>query len=87
MRPLKTMRIPADLHHSIKCAASAAGITMTKFLRQIMATVEPVKNINEKFGDPLTFLSVGEMAAAIRKCGYKIPADGLVEGRDYEVIR
>jgi hypothetical protein len=45
-----------------------------------------IKNINEKFGDPVEFESVEEMAQAIRDCGYDLPADGLVEGRDYEVI-
>ena len=44
-----------------------------------------IKNINENFGDPVLFDTVEEMAAELEKLGY-MPDDGLVEGRDYEVI-
>ena len=45
-----------------------------------------IRNINDRYGDPVTFASVEEMAAAIRECGYEIPEDGLREGRDYEEV-
>lgn len=44
-----------------------------------------IKNINEDFGDPILFDTVEEMAAELEKLGY-MPDDGLVEGRDYEVV-
>lgn len=44
-----------------------------------------IKNINEDFGDPVLFSTVEEMAAELEKLGY-MPDDGLVEGRDYEVV-
>ena len=45
-----------------------------------------IKNINECWGDPVSFDSVEEMAAAITNCGMELPEDGLVEGRDYMVL-
>jgi len=42
-----------------------------------------IKNINENYGDPITFETVSEMALAIKASGYELPADGLVQGRDY----
>jgi len=45
-----------------------------------------IRNINEAFGDAIEFASVEEMAVSVQACGYEIPADGLVESRDYEVI-
>ena len=42
-----------------------------------------IKNINENFGDPVEFNNVEEMETAIKGCGYSIPDDGLIEGRDY----
>ena len=45
-----------------------------------------IRNINDSYGDPITFASVEEMADAIRECGYEIPEDGLREGRDYEEV-
>jgi hypothetical protein len=45
-----------------------------------------IKNINSDLGDAVTFSSVEEMAAAVIACGYELPDDGLVEGRDYEVV-
>lgn len=44
-----------------------------------------IRNINENFGDPVEFETVEEMAAELEKLGY-MPEDGLVEGRDYEII-
>ena len=43
-----------------------------------------IRNVNENFGDSVEFDSVSEMEAAILACGYDLPADGLVEGRDFE---
>ena len=45
-----------------------------------------IKNINERYGDAITFDSIDEFRKSIRNCGYNVPDDGLVEGRDYEVI-
>lgn len=45
-----------------------------------------IRNINESFGDCIEFDTVEDMAMAIRDCGYEPPEDGLVEGRDYEII-
>jgi hypothetical protein len=45
-----------------------------------------IRNINEKFGDALDFGSVEEMAQCIADCGYSLPEDGLVDGRDYEHV-
>jgi hypothetical protein len=45
-----------------------------------------IRNINEAFGESVEFESVEKMATTICDCGYEIPEDGLVEGRDYEVI-
>jgi len=42
-----------------------------------------IKNINENFGEPVEFETVEEMAAAIQASGYELPADGLLDGRDY----
>ena len=47
---------------------------------------EAVQNINSAFGDAVYFGSVEEMAEAIQECGYELPADGLVEGRDYREV-
>ncbi|MBR5705771.1 MAG: hypothetical protein IKX21_07375 [Deltaproteobacteria bacterium] len=44
-----------------------------------------IRNINENFGDPVLFDTIEEMAAELEKLGY-LPEDGLVEGRDYEVV-
>jgi hypothetical protein len=56
---------------------------------QATETSTRIRNINEGFGDisgeQSEFDSVEEMATAIEACGY-MPADGLVEGRDYERI-
>lgn len=41
-------------------------------------------NINEKLGDMVDFRSMAEYRRAIKASGYKLPSDGLVEGRDYE---
>lgn len=45
-----------------------------------------IRNINERYGAPIEFDTLEEMAEAIRACGYELPDDGLVEGRDYEVV-
>jgi len=45
-----------------------------------------IRNINEQFGDIIEFESVDEMVCAIESCGYTVPEDGLLEGRDYETI-
>lgn len=48
-----------------------------------------IRNINPEFGSTdatVTFADVGEMSSAILACGYAIPEDGLVEGRDYETV-
>jgi hypothetical protein len=45
-----------------------------------------IRNINEAFGESVEFDSVNEMIQAICNCGYALPADGLIESRDYEVI-
>jgi hypothetical protein len=45
-----------------------------------------IKNINEFYGDSVSFENVEEMASCIRDCGYDLPEDGLKEGRDYEVV-
>lgn len=45
-----------------------------------------VQNINSAFGDAVCFDNVDEMAEAIKDCGYELPADGLVEGRDYREV-
>jgi len=44
-----------------------------------------VKNINENLGDPVVFDTVEDMAAELENLGY-LPDDGLIEGRDYEVV-
>lgn len=43
---------------------------------------------NEKFGDPAFFEtgSVEKLASAIEECGYELPEDWLVEGRDYRYV-
>jgi len=52
-----------------------------------------IRNINESFGESITFETVEGMEAGIRELdrinkgeGYAIPEDGLREGRDYETI-
>jgi len=45
-----------------------------------------IKNINENFGDSIEFDSVEEMEATVEACGYELPADGLLEGRDFENV-
>lgn len=40
-------------------------------------------NINPHFGDSITFEDETEMEQAIMECGYSVPDDGLVEGRDF----
>jgi len=45
-----------------------------------------IKNINDEYGMPEIFESVEEMAQAISECMFDLPADGLKEGRDYEVV-
>ena len=45
-----------------------------------------IRNINDAYGDPITFGTLAEMEQAIRDSGYEIPSDGLEEGRDYEVV-
>jgi hypothetical protein len=45
-----------------------------------------IKNINDRWGDPITFAKAEDMGRAIEACGYQIPDGGLVEGSDYEVI-
>ena len=45
-----------------------------------------LRNINENFGMGIEFESVAEMHDTIMACGYVIPEDGLIEGRDYEVV-
>jgi len=44
------------------------------------------RNINENYGDQISFNNLDEMAAAIEACGYELPEDGLREGRDYELV-
>jgi hypothetical protein len=46
-----------------------------------------IKNINPDFGDTVEFASISEMQKAIVACGYAIPADGLKEGRDYDIMK
>ena len=60
------------------------GQVLDKWAKERTETM--YKNINKNFGDPVTFDSLEEMADAIKKCGYELPADGLVEGRDYEIV-
>ena len=45
-----------------------------------------IKNINEDYGMPEFFESVEEMEKVISECMFDLPADGLKEGRDYEVV-
>ena len=45
-----------------------------------------IRNINEKYGMAVEFDSIEEMENTIRSMGYDIPEDGLVDGRDFEVI-
>ena len=51
-----------------------------------------IKNINENFGDPEFFDTVEDMEKAIHELDELMPGegywpeDGLVEGRDYEVV-
>jgi hypothetical protein len=54
-------------------------------MRQAKRRYEMIRNINERFGERLTFATVEEMTAAIEAIGY-LPEDGLVEGRDYETL-
>lgn len=44
-------------------------------------------NINDSFGDPISFHSLHDMGQAIQECGYNLPSDGLQEGRDYIVSK
>jgi hypothetical protein len=48
--------------------------------------MDKIRNINEAFGESVEFDSVNEMIQAIYNCGYELPEDGLVEGRDYEQV-
>jgi hypothetical protein len=43
-----------------------------------------IRNINRAFGDEVEFDSVDQMIKSIKECGYEIPADGLMSGRDYQ---
>ena len=43
-------------------------------------------NINENYGDMVTFETLNDMEEAIVECGYELPIDGLREGIDYEEI-
>ena len=45
-----------------------------------------IRNINPQFGESIAFETVEKMAEAIRDCGYSLPNDGLLEGRDYETL-
>ena len=53
-----------------------------------------IKNINEKFGDPIVFEGetlrdcIEDMCDAIAKCGYLAWNDEyqIKEGRDYEIV-
>jgi hypothetical protein len=45
-----------------------------------------IQNINAAYGMSVSFGTVEQMEAHIRACGYSIPEDGLVEGRDYEDV-
>lgn len=45
-----------------------------------------IRNINPAYGDPVEFADTTKMAMSIESCGYELSADGLKEGRDYEVI-
>lgn len=45
-----------------------------------------VRNINSNYGDSIEFNTVEELGEAIQQCGYDLPDDGLVEGRDYEIV-
>ena len=46
-----------------------------------------IRNINEALGDPVLTDSVESLARDIIASGRQLPADGLKEGRDYDVIR
>ena len=46
-----------------------------------------IRNINEALGDPILTDSVESLARDIVAGGKALPADGLKEGRDYDVIR
>ncbi len=48
-----------------------------------------IRNINDAWGEASEFQTVADMEQAILACGgdFRLPADGLVEGRDYEVVR
>jgi hypothetical protein len=45
-----------------------------------------IRNINEKYGDPIVFACENEMEEAVKASGYEVPEEGLVEGRDYEYV-
>ena len=44
------------------------------------------RNINSRYGDPISFSTLAQLENAIRECGYELPEDGLQEGRDYEIV-
>lgn len=48
--------------------------------------IAKIRNINPAWGDPIEFADADEMAMLIEMCGYELPEDGLIEGRDYERI-
>ena len=45
-----------------------------------------IRNINPAYGDPIMMESVEEFESLIGNMGYDMPADGLIEGRDYDEI-
>lgn len=53
-----------------------------------MTTTTKIRNINDSWGEPCTFDSTEEMEAAILECGpdFRLPEDGLREGRDYDEV-
>lgn len=63
---------------------SRGAIAKTETVKKRMGIM--IRNVNEMFGDSVEFDSVDEMAEAIVACGYDLPADGLEEGRDFEVV-
>ena len=68
----------ADEEEKLRAADPAPAFEVTE--------CAAVQNINSAFGDAVCFGSVDEMTEAIQACGYELPEDGLVEGRDYQEV-
>jgi ribosome biogenesis protein Tsr3 len=46
-----------------------------------------IRNINEKYGDPVLFDSIETMLACLISCGYADKTTVLTESVDYEVVK